>query len=101
MVNVSEYKILKLKSKIVEAFYHWIKLKLPDEVLKGLTVNYPDLIRLVFNELDNKDENLENATNCVIELINLAKKKVEFSSIKDAVISKVEKLVGKVDQAVQ
>lgn len=56
---------------------------------------------MVFAELEtNKDENLENATNCVIELISVARKKANFSSIKQAVISKVEHLIGKVDQAV-
>lgn len=55
----------------------------------------------MFLELENKDENLENATNCVIELINLSRKKPQFANIKDAVISKVELLVGKVDEAVQ
>ena len=43
----------------------------------------------MFSELENTDENLENATNCVIELINLARKKPNFSSIKDAVVTKV------------
>jgi hypothetical protein len=39
-------------------------------VFEALTTNYPALIQLVFAELENnKDENLENATNCVIELI--------------------------------
>ena len=90
-----------MKSKLVEAFYNWVKLKLPDELLIGLPVNFADLLQLVFSELESKDENLENATNCVIELINVARKKPQFSTIKDAVITKVEHLVGKVDQAVQ
>lgn len=53
----------------------------------NLTTAYPDLLKLVFSELDNRDENLENATNCVIELITLSKKKPEkFGSIREAVI---------------
>ena len=56
----------------------------------------------MFAELENnKDENMENATNCVIELISLARKKEQFASIKDVVMSKVEHLVGKVDEAVR
>lgn len=92
----------RLRSKLVEAFYNWIRLRLPDQVFEGLTNNYPALLQLVFIELENnKDENLENATNCVIELIQLARKKEQFASIKEVVISKVEHLVTKVDQAVQ
>jgi len=60
----------KLRSRLVDAFYNWIKLRLPDHVFSNLTVNYPSLLQLVFAELENnQDENLENATNCVIELI--------------------------------
>ena len=92
---------MRLKSKLVDAFYNWIKLKLPDEVIMNMTTNYPDLLQLVFSELENKDENLENATNCVIELISLSRKKPEkYGSIRDAVISKVRFLVNRVDQAV-
>jgi hypothetical protein len=55
-------------------------------------------LRLVFSELENKDENLENATNCVIELITLARKKPkEFESIRNEVIDKVQHLTVKVD----
>lgn len=91
----------RLRSKLVEAFYHWIKLRIPDQVIQNLPQNYPALIQLVFAELENNnDENLENATNCVIELIQLAKKKEIFSSIKQMVIEKVQLLVGRVKQAV-
>lgn len=56
----------------------------------------------MFSELENNnDENLENATNCVIELISLSRKKAEFSGINELVLGKVEHLVVKVDQAVQ
>jgi hypothetical protein len=60
----------RLRSKLVDAFYNWIKLRLPDSVFSGLTVNCPALIQMVFAELENnQDENIENATYCVIELI--------------------------------
>ena len=39
-----------------------------------MTDNYPELFKLIFSELEGDNENLENATNCVIELILLAKK---------------------------
>ncbi len=82
-----QYKIQRLKSKLMDAFYNWIKLKLPDDLIINMTEQFPDLLNLVFTELENKDENLENATNCVIELITLSRKKPEkFTSIKDAII---------------
>jgi len=41
---------------------------------------------------------LENATNCVIELISLARKNPEkFGSIREAVIEKVGCLMSRVD----
>jgi hypothetical protein len=43
---------------------------------------------------------MQNASNCVIELIGLARKNEKFASINDVVLSKVELLVQKVDQAV-
>lgn len=65
----------RMKSKLLDALYQWLKLKIPEEVIQGLTERYPDLIQFVFTELENnKDENLENATNCVIEMIILAKR---------------------------
>lgn len=35
--STEDYKLQKLKSKLVDAFYNWIKLKLPDEVIINLT----------------------------------------------------------------
>ena len=62
---------------------------------------YPDLLSLVFSELEGKDENLENATNCVIELITLSRKKPDkFHTVKDLIIQKVTHLMTRVDQAV-
>ena len=69
-------KLQKMRSKLVEAFYYWIKLKLPDPVYEGLVKNNSELLQLVFQELENNsDENMENATNCVIELIHVSGKK--------------------------
>jgi hypothetical protein len=57
----------RMRSKLVEAFYHWLKMRLPDRVFEGLVANNPHLLELVFKELENNsDENMENATNCVI-----------------------------------
>lgn len=59
-------------------------------------------MKLIFLELEEgKDENLENATNCVIELISMSRRKPEFEGIRQAVIMRVEHLTSKVDQAVQ
>lgn len=54
----------------------------------------------MFDELEGEEEIMENATNCVIELILLARKKKEFESIQEVVISKIEHLQGKVQEAV-
>jgi hypothetical protein len=91
----------RLRSKLVEAFYCWLKIKLPDEIFQSLTTAFPSLIQLVFTELEtSKDENLENATSCVIELISLTRKNEKFSSIRDTVIKNVEHLITRVDQIV-
>ena len=100
MQNIESKTIDKLKSRLVDAFYNWIKLKLPDQAVSVIPTQQSQLLNLVFVELDNKDENLEVATNCVIELIKLAKKKTEFQTIKDTVVSKIETLMHKVDLAV-
>lgn len=85
---------------MIDAFYNWLKIKLPDEIFANMVQSYPDLIQLVFSELESNDESLENATNCVIELILLAKKKKEFNSIGELVISRVGLLTSKVETAV-
>lgn len=91
----------RLRSKLVEAFYSWLKIRLPDEIFQSLTTAFPSLIQLVFTELEtSKDENLENATSCVIELISLTRKNEKFSSIRDTVIKNVEHLITRVDQIV-
>lgn len=90
-----------MRSKLVEAFYHWLKLRLPDQVYEGLVAHNPQLLELVFKELENNcDENMENATNCVIELIHVAGKKIQFAAIKEALMANVSLLVSKVDMAV-
>ena len=100
--ELEAYKMQRLRSKLIEAFYFWIKISLPDELFEGLTTNYPALIQLVFTELEqSKDENLENATSCVIELISLTRKKEKFSSIRDTVIKNVEHLITRVDMIVE
>lgn len=94
-------KMQRLRSKLIDAFYNWIKIRLPDQIFESLPTQYPSLLQLVFAELEvSKDENLEIATLCVIELLSLARKNVKFSQIKQFVISKVEHLIPKVDQAV-
>jgi hypothetical protein len=91
----------RLRSKLIDAFYNWIKIRLPDQIFESLPTLYPSLLQLVFAELEvSKDENLEIATLCVIELLSLARKNLKFSQIKQFVISKVEHLIPKVDQAV-
>ena len=65
--ELESLKMQRLRSKLVDAFYCWLKLRLPDSVFESLTSNCPSLLQLVFAELEtNKDENLENASLCVI-----------------------------------
>lgn len=91
----------KLRSKLVEAFYNWIKLRLPEAVFQTLAQSYQALLELVFQEIENNsDENMEHATSCVIELISLARKNEKFGAINDLVLSKINHLMQKVDQAV-
>ena len=60
---ISPGKLDKLKAKINETFLAWIKLRLPSEVFKTLVANNPNLIALIFSELQSDDnENLEAAT---------------------------------------
>ncbi len=100
LYDVDEYKLQKLKMKLIDAFYNWIKIKLPDSLFANLTQSYPDLLQLIFAELEGEEESLENATNCVIELILLAKKKREFEGINTFVINHVSQLQNKVNEAV-
>lgn len=95
-----EYKLLRLKSKLIDAFYNWLKIKLPDEIFINITESYPDLLKLVFQELDGEDEILENATNCIIEMILLAKRKKQFEGLINVVVNKIEKLQARVQEAV-
>jgi hypothetical protein len=44
LYDVDEYKLQKLKLKLIDAFYNWIKIKLPDSVFANLTQSYPDLL---------------------------------------------------------
>lgn len=98
--NEDDYKSQKLKYKLIDAFYHWIKIRLPDQVFANMVENYPEIIKLVFAELEGEEESLENATNCVCELILLAKKKSEFSGIKNYVINHIGALTNKVNEIV-
>jgi hypothetical protein len=49
---------------------------LPDEIFQVMIEKYPEILKLVFSELNGSDEDsIEYSTNCVIELILLCKKK--------------------------
>jgi len=81
-------KINTLKTKIVDTFYAWIRLKLPDEVFENLVTDCPNLMNLVFSELDSQEEdNLTCAVNCIVELIRLSgSRKRRYDSIQDLVV---------------
>jgi hypothetical protein len=62
----------------MDCFYHWLKLKLEDEVIIGLAGPYQEITKLIFNQMEGRDENLESATDCMVELIYISRRKEEF-----------------------
>lgn len=66
----------------MQTFASWIKLALPEEILANLANDNPNLMELVFEELQSdQDENLEAATEIVIELVKLGRGKEKFKAI--------------------
>jgi hypothetical protein len=66
----------------LQTFASWIKLALPEEILANLANDNPNLMELVFEELQSdQDENLEAATEIVIELVKLGRGKEKFKAI--------------------
>lgn len=37
MGEVEDFKVQKLKSKLIDSFYNWIRIKLPDQLFATLT----------------------------------------------------------------
>lgn len=56
LYDSTDHLQLKLKSKLIDCFDNWLKLKLPDEVFVNLTDNYPDILKLVFTELETSED---------------------------------------------
>ena len=66
----------------MQTFASWIKLALPEGILANLANDNPNLMELVFEELQSdQDENLEAATEIVIELVKLGRGKEKFKAI--------------------
>lgn len=92
----------KLRFSIIETFYAWIKLKLPDQVFENLVSECQILMELVFQELYSSDEeNLTNAVSTIVELISLSSKKKQYQSILQFVIARVESLQAHVKIVVE
>jgi hypothetical protein len=54
-----------LKIGVIKAFYQWMRLKLPDQII----MNLPDsnILEFIFNEIkDANDDLIENCTDCII-----------------------------------
>ena len=84
----------------MDSVYNWLKLRLPDEVFIHFTTNYPELMKLIFFELQGEYDLMEIASNCVIELILLAKKRKEYEGIRIYIVDNIEGLQAKVKEAV-
>jgi hypothetical protein len=75
-------KLETLKQKIMETFLAWARLKLPEEVFQNLVNDDPNLLELVFTELQSDDtDNLEAASSIIIEFLHLSRSKDKYSSI--------------------
>ena len=91
-----------LKHALLETFLAWIKLRLPDEVFNSLVPECPHLMALVFQSLGQSDDHdsLQEASNCVIELIQLSKRE-KYPAIKAYVLSNIESLQSHVMTVLQ
>ena len=70
---------------------------MPNEVFENLVNDCPNLIEMVFEELNSEEEeNLTTAVDCIVELISLSQKKDRYVAIKATMISKVGDLQGHV-----
>lgn len=79
-----------LKQKLMETFLAWARLKLPEEVFENLVTDDPNLLNLIFAELQSDDtDNMEAASSIIIEFLKLSRTKENYSSIQQMVVSKV------------
>jgi hypothetical protein len=94
-------KITLLKRQIIDTFYCWIKLRLPDKVFANLVSDCPHLFPLIFDELGSESaESVEVATKCIIELLKLSQNIEMYAPIKNYVAANVDKLISSAAAAI-
>jgi hypothetical protein len=67
----------ELKIGVIKAFYQWMRLKLPENTIIGLTENNQIILEFIFNEIresESNEELIEGCTDCIIQLISVSKK---------------------------
>lgn len=95
-------KLDKFKWQIVDTFYCWIKLRLPEQLFANLTADCPHILPLVFSELASDDaDNVETAAKCIVELLQLSRNIELFSPIKNYIAANVDKLIANSAVAIQ
>lgn len=105
-VQLDTSQTQKLKNFICHSFFQWIRLKLPAGVISSFVSQNKSLLELVFSEMSNPSADIthtENATDCIIQLLKVAKK-VGFQDsveLNDFLLSKVQVLSQQVQSVIQ
>lgn len=90
-----------MKRYLLDTFFSWIKLRLPDDLFIGLVDDCPNLLRLTYEELNDANfENVEIAAKCIVELLSLSRHIESFASIKNYVAANVHLLIAAANQAI-
>ena len=99
--EVPSTKLDQFKKQILDAFYCWIKLRLPREVFVNITTDCANVFPLIFSELSSSNEaNVEVAANCAVELLILSNNDQDFESIKQVVVANFNSLLQSASTAI-
>ena len=99
--EIPSIKLDQFKKQILDAFYCWIKLRLPREVFLSITTDCANVFPLIFSELSSSNEdNVEVAANCAVELLQLSNNDQDFESIKQVVVANFNSLLTSASTAI-
>lgn len=104
---MEDSQLQKLKKSICRSFYSWIKLQLPLQVIQSLVSDNKNLLELIFIEMSNPDGEIsqtETATDCIIQLLKIAKKprfQGQLNELNDFLLTKVQVLSQLVQTVMQ